>query len=390
MGFEGNLSSVGFADILQLLAMGKKTGTLFIERDESKKDICFKEGSIIWATSNSDTELLENNLLKQNRILKDDLVKAKEVMELTSKTLPSTLVFLGLLTKEEVAEIMMKHVEYIIYEVFNWTDGSFVFKDNELPDNEHVINALNTMSILMEGTRRIDEWNRIRNALPRENTIMKMVQSGLEQTDEVRLTAAEARVLSLTDGQRSIEEIKEKSPFDELETSRAIYGLMMSGLIATAGSKESKKVKIEEKKRLLQIIVHVYGTSFDIIRDELTKKMGNVSDNIMLSAYQQALKSHPVLENITATKEGGYDFVNFATLAERLPKEGRIYIISSGLAELLRIILEKTRSSLGNRQLKVILSIILSKVGEELTENKVLLRKYTVYEDFFRVLQINK
>ena len=311
-------------------------------------------------------------------------------MELTSKNLPSTLVFLGLLTKEEVAEIMMKHVEYIIYEVFNWTEGSFVFKDNELPDNEHVINALNTMSILMEGTRRIDEWNRIRNALPRENTIMKMVQSGLEQTDEVRLTAAEARVLSLTDGQRSIEEIKEKSPFDELETSRAIYGLMMSGLITTAGSKESKKVKIEEQKRLLQIILRVYGTSFDIIRDELTKKMGNVSDNIMLSAYQQALKSHPVLENMTATKEGGYDFVNFATLAERLPKEGRIYIISSGLAELLRIILEKTRSSLGNRQLKVILSIILSKVGEELTENKVLLRKYSVYEDFFRVLQINK
>ncbi len=390
MGFEGNLSSVGFADILQLLAMGKKTGTLLIEKDESKKDICFKEGSIIWATSNKDTELLENNLLKHNHLTKEDLVKAKEVMELTGKNLPSTLVFLGLLEKDQVAEIMMKHIEYIIYEVFNWTDGAFLFKDNELPDNEHVINALNTMSILMEGTRRIDEWNRIKRTLPRENTIMKIVKSGLEDKDEIRLTTYEARVLSLIDGQRSIEEIEELSPLDELETSRAIYGLMMSGLITTAGSKESKKVKVEEKKRLLNVTIKVYSIAFEIVREELVKKLGKAGENAMIRAYKEALESHSILENLSVSQDGKYDFVNFVTLLDRFPEESRIHIVSSGLAEQLKVLLKRTVSSVGNRKMKGILSLIILKVGDILTDNKELLRKYSVYEDLFRVLTIHK
>ncbi|HHS49882.1 MAG TPA: DUF4388 domain-containing protein [candidate division Zixibacteria bacterium] len=390
MGFEGNLSSVSFADILQLLGMGKKTGTLFIERDENRKEVCFKEGSIIWATSNNDAELLENSLLKQSKLTKDDLIKAKEVMELTSKSLPSTLVFLGLMPKEQVAEMMMKHIENLIYEVFSWEDGAFVFKDKELPDTEQVINALNTMSILMEGTRRIDEWNRIRNTLPRENTVMKVVQNGLDQNEEVRLSSSEARILSLIDGQRSIEEIKDRSPFDDLETSRSIYGLMMAGIITTSGTKESTKAKIDERKKVTQIMVRVYSATLEIVREELNQKLGKAGDRAIISAYEEAAKSHPVLENVTVSQDGKFDFVNFVTLSERLPEESRIHIMSSGLASLLDSCLEKTISSVGMRQMKASLSRIISKIGDLLTENKDLLKKFSVYEDLFRVLQIKK
>ncbi|MCK5833268.1 DUF4388 domain-containing protein [bacterium] len=390
MGFEGNLSSVSFADILQLLGMGKKTGTLFIEKGESKKDICFKEGSIIWATSNSDLELLENSLLKQKKITREDLIKAKEVMELTSKNLPSTLVFLGLLTKEEVAEIMMKHVENIIYEVFSWEDGAFVFKDKELPNSEHVINALNTMSILMEGTRRIDEWNRIRNTLPRENTIMKVIQNGIDQKEEVRLTPVEVRALSLIDGQRSIEEIKDKSPFDDLDTSRAIYGLMISGLITTSGTKESIKTKINERKNVVNIMIKVYSGAFEIIRDEQISKIGKAGEKSMVGAYKDILKSHSVLENITVSQDGKFEFVNFVTLSSRLPEESKIHIMSSGLAGLLEKCLGKMISSVGTRQMKSGLSKIITQIGQTLTDNKEILKKYGIYEDLFRVLQVNK
>lgn len=390
MGFEGNLSSVGFADILQLLAMGKKTGTLFIEKGDSKKEICFKEGSIIWATSNNDLELLENGLLKQNKLQKEDLSKAKEVMELTGKNLPSTLVFLGLLAKEEIAEMMMKHVENIIYEVFSWDDGDFIFKDKELPDTEQVINALNTMSILMEGTRRIDEWNRIRNTIPRENTIMNVVQNNLNQNEEVRLTPTEARILSLIDGQRSIEEIKEKSPFDELETSRAIYGLMMSGLVTTSGIKESTRGKIEERKSATNIMMRLYIAIFEIIREDVVLKIGKAGEKAMITAYKEAIKSHPILNNISVSADGRYDFINFVTLAERIPEESRIHVMSAGLAGLLDSCFERLISSVGSRQVKSCLSKIINRIGVTLTDNKDMLRKYSIYEDLFRVLQINK
>lgn len=386
MSFQGNLSSVGFSDILQLLAMGKKTGTLQIRRGENSKDICFKDGSIIWATSNDSLELLENQLLKHGKISKNDLTKAKEVMNLTGKDLPSTLVFLGILDKSKVAEFMMKHIEAIVFDVFSWTEGEFVFKDNELPDNEQIINALNTMSILMEGTRRIDEWTRIRNSLPPDNTVL-VVSASIEQKDEVRLTPIEAQILSLIDGERSIEEIKDKSSASELDTSRAIYGLLASGLIQKSGVKESKKAKTDEQKQILQVIAKVYEIVFDIIRKTISQKLGKASIKQLISVFEKTKKEHKILEYIVITEEGDFNFVNFVTLAEKLPEESRIHIVSSGLSALLGSTINMVQSTLGTRQWRQIASQSIANTEELLAKNGALLKKYGVFSDFFRVLQ---
>ena len=387
MGFQGNLDSVSFADILQLLAMGKKTGTLVIERQDSRKEICFKDGSIIWATSNSEDDLMENQMLKQGRITKQDLIKAKEVMELTSKDLPSTLVFLGLFKKEDVADIMLKHVEAIIYDVFGWDHGAFVFKDNELPDSQFVMNALNTMNILMEGTRRIDEWTRIRSALPPDNTVLQVTPSALSQSEEIRLSPAEAQILSLIDGDRSLEEIKEKSPFGELDTAHALYGLKMAGLIRKAGVKESKKAVIAEQKRLLQITVRLYDIFFEIVREAMTSKLGKGAAKKLINAYKEVSKTHEILEHIDVADDGKFGFVNFLTLVERLPESSRIHLVSGGLSALLAHVLDAVQNTVGGRQKKQILSQAIVETEELITENSELLKKYGVYSDLTRIIQ---
>ncbi|MGC9314726.1 MAG: DUF4388 domain-containing protein [bacterium] len=388
MGFQGNLDSVSFADILQLLAMGKKTGTLYLEKGDTCKEVSFKSGSIIWASSNDENDMLENQLLKQGKLDKDDLAKAKEIMRLTNRNLPSTLVFLGLFNKEEVSDIILNHVESIIFGIFGWDEGRFVFKDNELADSLHIINALNTMNILMEGTRRIDEWSKIRGALPTDNTVMKVVQSTMEDKEEIRLSSLEAQILSLVDGERSIEEIMERSPHGELDTSRGLYSLKMAGIIRKVGVKESRKASISEKKEVLQLMVKIYDIVIDVIREVLTQKLGNAGVKRIANNFEEIKHDYGILGHIDITDEGKLDFVNFLTMIEKMPESSQIHEVSSGLSAFLEKLIESVQSIVGSRQKKQIISKSLDRIEASISGKIELLKKYGVYSDLNRTLKL--
>ena len=68
MGLTGNLKTISFPDVLQLLSTGKKTGVLSLVSGTRKKEVCFKDGNISHASSvNSSEDLLGNLLLKRGK-----------------------------------------------------------------------------------------------------------------------------------------------------------------------------------------------------------------------------------------------------------------------------------------------------------------------------------
>ena len=56
MGFTGNLRTLSFGDILQLIATGKKTGVLRMRRSQGSKYIYFRGGDVVAAASESNIE----------------------------------------------------------------------------------------------------------------------------------------------------------------------------------------------------------------------------------------------------------------------------------------------------------------------------------------------
>ncbi|MCK4632444.1 MAG: DUF4388 domain-containing protein, partial [candidate division Zixibacteria bacterium] len=59
MSLAGNLQTVSFPDILQLLSTGKKTGVLEVKTSTRQKEVAFKDGNIIFASSlNASEDLL--------------------------------------------------------------------------------------------------------------------------------------------------------------------------------------------------------------------------------------------------------------------------------------------------------------------------------------------
>jgi hypothetical protein len=64
MSLAGNLRTMPLPDILQWIGMGRKTGTLHLERRSIKKQIIFKKGEIYSSWSNDPRESLGQFLIR--------------------------------------------------------------------------------------------------------------------------------------------------------------------------------------------------------------------------------------------------------------------------------------------------------------------------------------
>src|SRR3972149_11659848 len=116
MGFTGNLKTVPFPDILQLISTGKKTGRLKITRQHQSKEIFFKNGNIIYAnSSNIQDDLLGNLLLKRGKISKYDLEKAVNLQETSGKKIGTILQELNVLNPLKGEECLKIQIEEVIF-----------------------------------------------------------------------------------------------------------------------------------------------------------------------------------------------------------------------------------------------------------------------------------
>ena len=78
MGIIGNLSTMSVPDLLQFLAVGRKTGALNITHGKVVKGIYFENGFIVGSSTNDPTEYLGQVLIHYGKINEAQLQAAME------------------------------------------------------------------------------------------------------------------------------------------------------------------------------------------------------------------------------------------------------------------------------------------------------------------------
>ncbi len=108
MGLVGRLEDLGLPDIFQIISLTKKTGKLTLTRREGTGVIIFRDGQIIYASSDSTRETLGNILVSQKLITESTLIAAMEVQHRspTGKRLGTLLVDKGYLTEETLEKVI--------------------------------------------------------------------------------------------------------------------------------------------------------------------------------------------------------------------------------------------------------------------------------------------
>ena len=126
------------------------------------------------------------------------------------------------------AELGRLRGEEAVYRALIWSVGTFEVQFKPV-NNEDII-PTSTQGLLMEGMRRVDEWGRLLEQSPPLETVFEIDRDQLierlsEIPDELN------GILRLLDGRRTLLQVVDESPFEDLSTLSTITKLFFEGLL---------------------------------------------------------------------------------------------------------------------------------------------------------------
>ncbi len=232
-GLTGNLATVPLTELLQLVSVGMKTGTLTLRDTRHVKRIYFQQGQIISSQSDHPAEYLGQFLLSEGKLTEEQLRTALQHQAKTGVLIGKILVQEGILTNEDLLAALVRKAEETIFSLFLWTDGTFVFEEGKLPMQNLVPISLKVQDILLQGAKLLDDLRRMHNDFGSSAAILQRTnrQAPLRALAD-RLTAF---LYSRLDGKVGIPELSLEFRCSERSATAALYGLHKEGYVEVVG-----------------------------------------------------------------------------------------------------------------------------------------------------------
>ena len=247
VALEGNLKDFSLADMFHLLSSGQKTGTLYMTTAGAEGKVCFKKGRVFFASSNYNRESLGKRLVKAGVISDKQLRQALGLQKIQKKEkagrrLGQILVDEGYLDVKVLEAFIQEQINDTLFDLFRWEDGELRFEGDDVCESEDIGISVSVENIIMESSRRLEMWNRIREKIPSTETRFVMAAAPGEKSIEIHLKPKEWMLLCYLHGGRSVRELTDLTGYNDFETARILYGMNAAGLIEKIGASSGESV----------------------------------------------------------------------------------------------------------------------------------------------------
>ncbi|MDD4051985.1 MAG: DUF4388 domain-containing protein [candidate division Zixibacteria bacterium] len=253
LDLQGKIERFTLPEIFQLVSTGRKTGTLGIQRDDDIVMVYFRNGSVIYGYGPRKTYHIGRMLVEMGRITPgqlDEVIAEQAAPTAGDKRLGQLLIEKRYIDRADLEEAVRRQVEELIFSLMSWDRGSFKFYENQFPTEEEITVNLSTENVILEGLRRLDEMNRLKDCLPDFATVYVLAPAEPGQVRNVSLKPEEWNILALVDGHKNINDLLLSSPSESVETLKHIASLQLAGLIRPS-------VQAADQDKLESMVAHL-------------------------------------------------------------------------------------------------------------------------------------
>jgi hypothetical protein len=174
MALSGSLEDISFAELLQLLNVSHKSGRLSVWRGTERAELYIVEGEVARAISRRE--------------------RGREV----------------------------------VYRILGWQEGEFSFQRSDDAVAREITES--TEALILEGMKRLDEWERVEAELPDMHVVLRQRAFAVNEQFE-ELSAAAQTVLRLVDARRDVATIIRESGLEPMEALNGVTELLAEGVV---------------------------------------------------------------------------------------------------------------------------------------------------------------
>jgi Tfp pilus assembly protein PilF len=236
MAIRGSLAEASLGDVLQLLALGNKTGALTVAGDGMLGTVFFEGGRI------SHASVLNHRARFAERVLRDEIASAAELDALQALdavghdelAIANALLAGDRRREPRLKEVLRASVESAVYTLFAWPRGTFSFEPEVRPEQGGTWFSLNAESLLLEGARRLDEWSVVQRRIPSFDLVFELDEARMAESG-APLSVEQMAVARELDGTNDVQAVVQRSGLPEFEAGQALYALLVAGFAHEVG-----------------------------------------------------------------------------------------------------------------------------------------------------------
>ena len=243
MTLRGDLTSVGLADVFQMLALNRKKGFLSIQASDAWRALYFEpRGVTLYYNEHIYLDRLLDALVRRHLMNSDVLLALRRENSGDPFGTVETLLGTGVITEEVFLDVFRTQMEEEIYDLFLWEQvhWEFIEGSKALEGREGVINEnffLNPDAVVMEAARRLDEWVFIRERVSDISEIFQPVPNATGKA-VVDMSEAQASILDLIDGKRNVQRIIDISGITSFHVFKTVAQFVIDGYIKPLSEKD--------------------------------------------------------------------------------------------------------------------------------------------------------
>jgi hypothetical protein len=249
MPLQGNIRNFSTTQLLNLINLARKTGTLTIfegirtgEKDamgeekmapgKPRAKVSFNTGKLTYAALDNQDGNLISVLNKAGKLTDEQARIIRERAKNTAdKALALLLMNANYVSQSDIVSSIQQHTLDVIYNLLTWAEGPFRFDDGQMPANDRIQVPIDLENVIIEGSRRIREAEKLNEYLPNLDFALKFPENPKEKFKGIHLSVEEWRVVSFVNPKNSIRQIAKANNMSDIEIRRIVYGLEQAGLV---------------------------------------------------------------------------------------------------------------------------------------------------------------
>ncbi|MCF6277354.1 MAG: DUF4388 domain-containing protein [Anaerolineales bacterium] len=232
MALRGNLRDFTVTQLLNLINLAGKTGTLIVEGPNETAKVAFREGKLAYAMVGQEDGNLASILHGASKLSNNQFRAIQQrANSVTDKELGLLLINAGYISQEDILASLQQYFVDVIRRIFTWVEGFFRFENDMMPPDDRITIRLDLENLIIEGSRQLREWEQLQDEIPSLDMALKFTDRPGADLKNINLSVEEWRVVSYLTPKNTIKQIAKATKMDDMAIRRIIYSLIQAGLV---------------------------------------------------------------------------------------------------------------------------------------------------------------
>jgi Domain of unknown function (DUF4388) len=233
MAIAGRLANMSFAEVLQILDRGKKTGLLSLQvspdgTQQHLHYIWFSQGRIVAAADRTDGAGLASMLVQRKWLDASALSQLDQIRKLEAP-LGAHLKAKGVLQAEQLKLLFHAQVLQRVCTLFKFRDGDFQFDAQVISLKSEMTGlSVSIPEAILLGLRALRDWESLEDKLPQPH--LALSKSILDKLT-IQLDATERQTWDLAYGALSVQDVAQRLSLPLRQIQQAAFRLIAVGLV---------------------------------------------------------------------------------------------------------------------------------------------------------------